>query len=53
MELKAGVLARHCRNSVFCGRVELPLAQTLGLLTFKFFYMQKNLYNTLQERKNI
>ena len=51
MELKAGLLARHFRNSVSRGSDELPLAQTLGLLTFKIFYMQKNQHNTLQDWK--
>ena len=27
---------------LFCGREELPLALTLGFLTFKSFYMHKN-----------
>ena len=43
MELKAGLLMRHFRSSVFCGKGELLLAQTLGFLSFIIFYMHKNL----------
>ena len=48
-ELKAGLLTRRFKSSVFCGRVEVLLAQTF--LTFKIFYMHKNLYKTLKVKK--
>ena len=45
-ELKAGLLTRRFRSSVFCGRDELLSVLTLTFLTFKIFSMHKNLKNT-------
>ena len=42
-ELKVGLLMRCFRSSVFCGREELLLVQALTFLTFKIFYMHKNI----------
>ena len=47
-ELKAGILARRFRSSVFCGRGELLLVWTSSLLTAKILYINKNIYNTLR-----
>ena len=48
---EVGLLIRHFQSSVFCGREELLLVETLTFLNFKILYMHKNIYNTLKERK--
>ena len=51
VEVKLRLLTRRFRSSVFCGREELLVVRTLTFLTFKIFYMHKNLNNTLTGRK--
>lgn len=51
-DIKGGNTGRTFRSSVFFGRVELPLVPSLSFLTFKTFYLHKNLYNALEEREN-
>lgn len=50
-EFKVGLMTKLFRSSVFCGGEELLLLPSLNFLPFKLFHIQKNLYNTLKERK--
>lgn len=52
-EIKGGNTGGAIRSSVFCGILELLLVPSLSLLTFKTFYLHKNLYNTLTARENM
>ena len=42
---------RRFRSSISCGREEFLLVRTLTFLTFKIFYMHKNKYKLLKDRK--
>ena len=51
MELKAGLQTGCFRSSIFCGREELLLLQTLTCLTFKIIDILENKYKTQKEKK--
>ena len=49
--IKGGTTDEDFRSSVFCGRAELLLVRNLTFLTFKMFYMHKDIKTQMERKK--